>query len=440
VRAVTETAAPVSFAEALRVWARVAALSFGGPAGQIAVMHRILVDEKRWVEERRFLHALSFCTLLPGPEAQQLATYLGWSLHGTRGGLAAGTLFVLPGFAAILALSLVYAEFGELPAVAALFFGIKAAVLALVLEAALRIGRRVLAGRLQRITAGLAFGALFLFAVPFPVVVFAAGGFGILASRLRPELFAAIPVEPFAAPERGSAGIARALRLLAVFMPLWLGPTALCALLLGPSDVFTRLGLFFSETAIVTFGGAYAVLAYVAQRAVETYGWLSAREMLDGLGLAETTPGPLIMVVQFVGFLAAYRHADVSSPVLAGILGSLLTTWVTFVPSFLWIFLGAPYVEWLRREPRLAAALQLIMAAVVGVIANLAVWFALHVLFARVDVLQAAGLRVSVPDWTSLDPAALALSLGACLALLRFHVGLAATLGGSALAGLAIRW
>jgi chromate transporter len=400
-------------------------------------MHRILVDEKRWIDEHRFLHALSFCTLLPGPEAQQLATYLGWSLHGTRGGLTAGAFFVLPGFAAILALSLVYVRFGNLPAVAALFYGIKAAVLALVLEAALRIGRRVLAGRLQRVVAALAFAALFLFAVPFPVVVLAAGAFGFFVSRVRPELFASVPAETAATPAP-RAGLGRALRVLGVFLPLWLGPTVACALLLGPADVFTRLGLFFSQTAVVTFGGAYAVLAYVAQRAVESYGWLSAGEMLDGLGLAETTPGPLIMVVQFVGFLAAYRHADVSSPILAGILGSVLTTWVTFVPSFLWIFLGAPYVERLRRAPRLAASLQTIMAAVVGVIANLAVWFALHVIFARVDSLQVAGLHLTVPDWRSLDPYALALSLAACLALLRFHVGLAATLVGSALAGLGL--
>ena len=400
-------------------------------------MHRILVDEKRWIEESRFLHALSFCTLLPGPEAQQLATYLGWSLHGTRGGLAAGTLFVLPGFAAMLALSLVYVRLGDLPVVAALFYGIKAAVLALVLEAALRIGRRVLAGRLQRVVAGLAFLALFLFAVPFPVVVLAAGALGLLASRLWANRFAVGPLEPAVDRVRGT-GAGRALRVLGVFLPLWLGPTALCALLLGPSNVFTRLGVFFSQTAVVTFGGAYAVLAYVSQRAVESYGWLSAREMLDGLGLAETTPGPLIMVVQFVGFLAAYRHADVSSPIVAGVLGSLLTTWVTFVPSFLWIFLGAPYVEWLRRDPRITAALQSIMAAVVGVIANLALWFALHVLFARVDVVRFAALKLSIPDWTSLDPFALALSLGACLALLRFHVGLAATLAGSALVGLGL--
>ena len=400
-------------------------------------MHRILVDEKRWFDEGRFLHALSFCTLLPGPEAQQLATYLGWCLHGTRGGLAAGILFVLPGFAAILALSLVYTLFGELPAVSAIFYGIKAAVLALVLEAALRIGRRVLTGRMQRVVAGLAFGALFLFSVPFPLVVLAAGALGAVASAVSPGLFALPPAEPTAAPVlRG--GPARTLRMLAVFLPLWLGPTAICALVRGPGDVFTQLGLFFSQAAVVTFGGAYAVLAYVAQRAVETYGWLSAREMLDGLGLAETTPGPLIMVVQFVGFLAAYRHGDVSSPIVAGVIGSVLTTWVTFVPSFLWIFLGAPYVERLRREPKLAAALQTIMAAVVGVIANLAVWFALHVVFARVDVLRLAGLRVSVPDWTSLDPYALALSLAACVALLRLHAGLAATLAGSALAGLAI--
>ena len=416
---------------------RVALQSFGGPAGQIAVMHRIVVDEKRWVDESRFLHALSFCTFLPGPEAQQLATYLGWVLHGTRGALAAGTLFVLPGFAAILLLSLVYVQLGEVPAVAALFFGVKAAVLALVLEAALRIGRRVLAGALQRAVAGVAFAALFLFAVPFPVVVILAGVFGVVASRWWPDRFARPPDEAPADPVR-RPGRRHALRVLAVFLPLWFAPTAACALLLGPSDVFTRLGLFFSETAVVTFGGAYAVLAYVAQRAVETYGWLSAREMLDGLGLAETTPGPLIMVVQFVGFLAAYRHADVSSPIVAGILGSVLSTWVTFVPSFLWIFLGAPYVERLRRAARLAAALQSIMAAVVGVIANLALWFALHVLFARVGSFDAAGLHVALPDWTSLDPRALVLSLGACLALLRFHAGLAATLAGSALAGLAL--
>lgn len=429
--------APIPFSEALGVWARVAAQSFGGPAGQIAVMHRILVDEKRWFDEARFLHALSFCTLLPGPEAQQLATYLGWSLHGTRGGLAAGALFVLPGFAAILALSIVYVQFGALPAVAALFSGIKAAVLALVLEAALRIGRRVLAARLQRWVAVLAFAALFLFAVPFPLVVLASGAIGVVASRVGWIVSTASAPEPGPGRDHGS-GTTRALRVLAIFLPLWFGPTLACAWWLGPSDVFTRLGVFFSQTAVVTFGGAYAVLAYVAQRAVESYGWLSAPEMLDGLGLAETTPGPLIMVVQFVGFLAAYRHAGVSFPIAAGIAGSLLASWVTFVPSFLWIFLGAPYVERLRGEPRLAAALQCIMAAVVGVIANLALWFALHVVFARVEITEAAGLYLTVPAWESLDPWALALSLGACVALLRFRIGLTATLAGSALAGLCI--
>ena len=438
-RALNGAPPPIAFREALRVWMRVALQSFGGPAGQIAVMHRIVVDEKRWVDESRFLHALSFCTFLPGPEAQQLATYLGWSLHGTRGGLAAGALFVLPGFVAILALSIVYVTLGELPAVAALLSGVKAAVVALVLEAAIRIGRRVLGGALQRAVAVCAFAALFLLGLPFPAVVAAAGAFGALASWLWPERFAPPAADAVVAPTSGPARH-HLLRVVAIALPLWLAPSAACLLLLGPSDVFTRIGLFFSETAVVTFGGAYAVLAYVAQRAVESYGWLSAREMLDGLGLAETTPGPLIMVVQFVGFVAAYRHADVSSPLAAGVLASLLTTWVTFVPSFGFVLLGAPYVERLRRAARLAAALQMIMAAVVGVIANLALWFALHVVFERVAPLELAGLRLALPDWTSLDPKALLLSAAACLALLRFKAGLVATLVGSALAGLALRW
>src|SRR5688572_7069912 len=352
----------VSFGQAIRVWARIGLLSFGGPAGQVALMHKELVEQRKWIDEERFLHALNYCMLLPGPEAQQLATYIGWLMHKTRGGLAAGLLFVLPGFVSILALSLLYAGFRDLPAIAALFFGLKAAVLAVVVEAVLRVGKRALKTRLMVLLAALAFIAIFFFDVPFPVVVLAAGLFGFLGSRLFPGAFPP-PAQKKATSEHHtvidrmaeagelghtSPSTPRAALVLATCTVLWALPFVVFGSIFGWGSVFVEEGVFFSKAAMVTFGGAYAVLAYIAQRAVETYGWLQPGEMVDGLGLAETTPGPLIMVVQFVGFLGAFRDPGTLPPLVAGVLGSIVTVWVTFVPCFLWIFLGAPYIEALR--------------------------------------------------------------------------------------------
>jgi chromate transporter len=446
----------VPFREAVRVWIRVGLSSFGGPAGQIAVMHRILVDEKRWVSESRFLHALNYCMLLPGPEAQQLATYIGWLLHGYRGGLVAGVLFVLPGFVAILTLSILYALFQDVGLVAALFFGLKAAVLAVVAHAVVRIGTRVLKNGAMLAIAGSAFVTIFFFEIPFPLIILGAGVLGLVGHRVRPSAFEVIaghpagrdgatsasPIAdaldrhppPHTLPSRG-----RALRVLCVCLVLWGTPIVFLLTLLGPAHVFTEAGVFFSKAAVVTFGGAYAVLAYIAQQAVERYGWLLPGEMLDGLGMAETTPGPLIQVVQFVGFMGAYRNPGALDPMIAGVLGSILTTWVTFVPCFLWIFLGAPFIEALRGKQWLDAALSTITAAVVGVILNLALWFALHTLFAEVDERHVGPLRLLVPALSTVDPLALALSAGAFLALFRFKTGMLATLGASALVGAALR-
>jgi len=340
----------VSFAEALRVWLRVAALSFGGPAGQIAVMHRIIVDEKRWIGEARFLHALSYCTLLPGPEAQQLAIYIGWLMHRTRGGIAAGGLFVLPGAISIMALSYVYAGWGHVGAIAALFFGLKSAV----------------------------------------------------------------------------------------WLVLWLVPVIALLAIFGSANTFSQIAVFFSKMAVVTFGGAYAVLAYVAQQAVEQYHWLRPGEMLDGLGMAETTPGPLIMVTQFVGFMAAYRTPGALRPMLAGTLGGLLTTWVTFTPCFLWIFLGAPFIEALRGNKALSGALTAITAAVVGVILNLAIWFALHTWFGQARPVRTVGLFFDAPVLSSLDPWALVLSAAALIAIFRFKARMLPTLLGCAATGVVL--
>lgn len=404
--------------------------SFGGPAGQIAVMHRIVVDEKRWVDEPRFLHALNYCMLLPGPEAQQLAIYLGWLLNRTPGGLVAGTLFVLPGFLAILALSVLYAGFQETAFVTGLFFGLKPAVMAVVVEAVVRIGKRALKNRVMVGFAAAAFILIFFFEVPFPVIVIGAGLLGWLGGRFIPAPEAEA-VQVHAKPSWG-----RSLRVLAVCLTLWLVPLAALYWIFGRDHVLVREGIFFSQMSMVTFGGAYAVLAYVGQRAVETYGWLTAGEMLDGLGMAETTPGPLIQVVQFVGFLGAFRHPGGLDPWTAAILGSLVTTWVTYVPCFLWILLGAPYVEALRGKRGLSRALAGITAAVVGVILNLAVWFSLHVLFREVGELRWMGMRLLVPDWGTVDWAAVALAAFAFLALFRFKLGMLTTLAASAAAGL----
>ena len=422
----------VDFKEAFRVWLRIGLISFGGPAGQIALMHKVLVEEKKWIDEARFLHALNFCMLLPGPEAQQLATYVGWLLHRTLGGLIAGILFVLPGALVILALSLLYAAFGQLPLVEAAFFGIKAVVLAVVAEALLRIGRRALRSRLHLGIAAAAFVGIFFFALPFPLIVVLAGLLGFLGAAMGQRAYSK---EPDAEVPIGRADRRASLRAALVCLALWLAPTAALLALLGPDQVFSQIAVFFSKMAVVTFGGAYAVLAYVGQQAVETYAWLEPGEMLDGLGLAETTPGPLIMVVQFVGFLGAHRNPGALDPFGAGILGAVLTTWVTFLPCFAWIFLGAPYVEALRGNRKLDAALSGVTAAVVGVILNLALWFALHISFARVEEVRISALRLYRPVWESVDPASLVLTVAALVAMLRFKLPMLPTLAAGAALG-----
>jgi len=443
--------AHVSFAEAVRVWAKIGLLSFGGPAGQVALMHKELVEERRWIDEERFLHALNYCMLLPGPEAQQLATYIGWLMHKTRGGVVAGALFVLPGFFAMLGLCLLYAGFREIPAVAAVFFGLKAAVLAVVVEAVLRIGKRALKGRFLLLVAAAAFVAIFVFHAPFPLVVLSAGLSGLLGRHFFPGAFPeaakvnvvsqhATVIDRMAAAgelEHTKPSRARAIRIVLAFALLWGAPLVALFVSAGPESVFAREAVFFSKAAVVTFGGAYAVLAYIAQQAVETYHWLRPGEMLDGLGLAETTPGPLIMVVQFVGFMGAFRNPGALPPLWAGAFGAVVTVWVTFVPCFFWIFLGAPYVEALRGNRPLRAALSAITAAVVGVILNLSVWFGLHVMFRRV-VDQSFGLaRIPVPVLPSIDVAAVVLAALAMLALFRFKLGLPKTLAASAVLGAA---
>ncbi|MCW5977633.1 MAG: chromate efflux transporter [Bryobacteraceae bacterium] len=449
----------VRFKEAFWCWCKVAALSFGGPAGQIAVMHRILVEEKRWVSENRFLHALNYCMLLPGPEAQQLATYVGWLLHRTLGGVVAGSLFVLPGFLSILALSILYAGYRELRVVDAVFHGLAPAVMAVVLEAVFRIGKKSLKNGVMVAVAGLAFVAILFFGTPFPLVVVAAAITGILGAKVRPDLFVVIR---FHDPKPGNedqtssiaisddAGIemaptfARALRTAAIRLTLWLGPLAILAGIHGWQSLWVQQGFFFSKAAVVTFGGAYAVLAYIAQQAVDTYGWLQPGEMLDGLGMAETTPGPLIQVVQFVGFMGAYRAAGAEqlgglAPMVAGTLAAILTTWVTFTPCFLWIFLGAPYIERLRGHKSLTAALSAITAAVVGVVLNLAVWFTLHTVFKQVEESRIVGMRLLIPVWNTIDWAALLIAAGAFTAMFVFRMGMIKTLAGAVLAGLAYR-
>ena len=429
----------------------VALLSFGGPAGQIAVMHRILVEEKNWISEGRFLHALNYCMLLPGPEAQQLATYIGWLLHRTAGGIMAGGLFILPGVIAIMGLSYVYAAFGHVGFIEALFFGLKAAVLAIVIQAVVRVGKRALRNRIMIGLAAAAFVAIFFFNVPFPVIIIAAGLIGYAGAKAgRPE-FAAVAHgggQPSAAidgmlggelPDHIRPSIPRALKVSAVWLLLWLVPVGLLLIGFGQANVFSQIALFYSKMALVTFGGAYAVLAYVAQQAVEHYHWVQPREMLDGLGMAETTPGPLIMVLQFVGFMAAYRDPGTLSPMLAGTLGGLLATWVTFTPCFLWIFLGAPFIETMRGHQGLAGALTAITAAVVGVILNLSIWFALHTVFRETSPVRSFGLSFDRPVLSSVDIAALVLAIAAATAVFRFNIGMLTVLAGSCAAGVALR-
>src|SRR5262245_37625865 len=445
----------VTLSEAFWTWLRVAALSFGGPAGQIAVMHRILVEEKHWVSEERFLHALNYCMLLPGPEAQQLATYIGWLMHRTLGGIIAGGLFIVPGIVAIMGLSYIYAGWGNVPIVVALFLGLKAAVLAIVVEAVVRIGRRALKNQVLIGLAAAAFVGIFFLNVPFPVIIFGAALIGFIGGAMGVGAFQGGGNSHGPSKSKGGDAVVdsllgeqmpghaqptvlRALKVSAVWLALWLVPVTALLWTLGSDNVFSQIAVFFSKMAMVTFGGAYAVLAYVAQQAVEHYSWLKPGEMLDGLGMAETTPGPLIMVLQFVGFMAAFRDPGGLSPMLAGTLGGLLATWVTFTPCFLWIFLGAPFIETLRGNKALSAALSAITAAVVGVVLNLAIWFAIHTIFRQTIPVRAFPLSFEAPNLASVDPWALLLALGAAIAIFRFKIGMIPTLAACCLAGIAL--
>ena len=436
----------VPMGDALKVWLRVAALSFGGPVAQISVMHRIVVEEKRWIGEERFLHALNYCMLLPGPEATQMAVYLGWLLNRAWGGFLAGFLFVLPGVIVMMILSIFYAGYGEVPVVAAVFYGIKAAVLAIVIEAVIRIGKRALKTESQIAIAALAFVAIFFLDAPFPLIIVAAGIAGFVGSRAWPTQFApaaghgrAKPMPPPVIAEDRlysvEPSLKRAVSISILFAVVWLGPLVAVIAAFGIGNVFSLVGMFFSKLAVVTFGGAYAVLAYMAQQAVETYGWVTAGEMMDGLGLAETTPGPLIMVTQFIGYLATFRDPGTLAPMTAGVLGGLLATWTTFAPSFFLIFIGAPYIEALRQNKALSSALAAITAAVVGVVLNLAAWFAVHAMFAQVRNIDLGPAKVPVPEWASLDPMTAVLTVAALIAMLRFKISMLTTLSAAALIG-----
>jgi len=438
-----KTAAFPSLTEATRVWFRIGCLSFGGPTGQIALMHREIVDERNWISDRRFLNALNFCLLLPGPEAQQLATYLGWLLHGAKGGLIAGLLFILPGAMVMLALSTVFVLAGDVPIVAALFFGLKCAVLVIVLQALIKVAGRALKGPVPWLLAVAAFTALFVFSIPFPIVVLGAGVMGALAPALfAPAAHGATASGPPALLDRmmeenpdyarGLATSARRAGLIA--LAAWALPVLL---LLPLTGVYSDIALFFSKMAVVTFGGAYAVLAYVAQEAVDGYGWLSASQMLTGLGLAETTPGPLILVLQFVGYLAGYGQPSSLSGLAGGVAASVLTLWVTFAPCFAFVFLGAPAIERIQGNKSLSGALAAITAAVVGVIGNLALWFGLRVLFRDIDQMALGPVTVGLPDPSSLDTAALAIAVLAGIALFGIRLGVMKTLALCAAAGLA---
>ena len=444
----------VSMREALHVWTRVALTSFGGPAAQIAIMHRILVDEKRWISEERFLHALNYCMLLPGPEAQQLATYIGWLMHRTLGGLIAGGFFVIPGIVSIMALSYLYAAYGNIPIILSLFVGLKAAVLAIVLEAVIRIGKRALKNAIMVGIAALAFIAIFFFSVPFPIIVLAAALIGLAGNLAGMTQFQGSSAhgppggKGSEAPPGSLLGdeilehtrptLGRSLRVAATWLALWLVPVAALIIILGRDNVFSQIGIFFSEMAVVTFGGAYAVLAYVAQQAVETYHWLKPGEMLDGLGMAETMPGPLIKVLQFVGFMGAYRDPGSLPPMLAGTLGGLLATWITFVPCFLWIFLGAPFAEKLRDVKSLNAALSAVTAAIVGVVLNLAIWFAIHSLFRETIPIRAFPLSFDAPNLATVVPWTSVLAIAAAIAIFRFKVGMIPTLAACCAAGIVL--
>ncbi len=414
---------PPRFLDAVRVWARIGCLSFGGPAGQIALMHREIVEERGWLSERQYLNALSFCMLLPGPEAMQIATYAGWRLHGTAGGLAAGLLFVLPGAAIILALGIVYSLFGNTGPMIDVFIGVKAAVVLIVVEALLRVGKRALKGPGHWATAAFSFIAIFFFALPYPVIVAAAALAGFIVARRGPSVASATST-----PSVGTTG-----KCVLIWLCVWWAPL-LFLWLLAPESLLVDIGIFFSKLAVVTFGGAYAVLAYMGQDVVMQHGWLSAGEMMDGLGLAETTPGPLILVTEFVGFLAAYKEGGI----WLGVCGAVVALWVTFAPCFLWIFAGGPFIDVIAGHPRLKGALDSITAAVVGVILNLTLWFALHVFFAKVDRQDWNGVQLWLPDFSSLDWLALGLAVTSGVLLFRFHVGVAKTL--AVVAVLPVAW
>lgn len=439
-----------TFKEAFQVWLKVALYSFGGPAGQIAVMHKYIVEEKKWLGENRFLHALNYCMLLPGPEAQQLATYIGWLMHKTRGGLMAGGLFVLPGFISILILSILYALWKDLTFVQGIFYGIKPAVLAVVVGAVIKIGKRALKNEVMVGIAVLAFIAIFFFKISFPYIVIAAGLLGYFGGRIWEEKFYVIKGH---ADKTGSEeglidssiqsekpNLSKIIRVALFWLALWLLPVAGLVMWLGTENVFTKEALFFSQSAIVTFGGAYSVLAYISQKAVETYGWLQPGEMLDGLGMAETTPGPLIQVVQFVGFMGAFRNAGTLDPILAGVLASVLVTWVTYLPSFLFIFTGAPYIEYLRGNKSLSTALSGITAAVVGVILNLGIWFSLHTLFGKVDEVQAGPLHLPLPVWNTVDWGALFITVAALFFSFRLKWDMLRTIGVCIVLGLIFKF
>jgi chromate transporter len=417
-----------TFAELVQVFGKIGLLSFGGPAGQIALMHKVLVDEKKWIDEPKYLHALNFCMLLPGPEAMQLATYVGWRLHGVAGGLAAGLLFVIPGALVVLALSMLYAAFGKLPIAEALLTGVKAAVLAIVVEALLKIAKRGLKADADKWLAALAFVGIFFLRVPFPIIVLGAALFGYWRGISLPTStqLAVAPV-PFS----------RTLATSALWLAIWIVPLLGVVAVYGQSHILSQMAWFFSKLAVVTFGGAYAVLAFMGQDVVQVHGWLKPAEMVDGLGLAETTPGPLILVTEFVGFLAAFRNGG-GNPWVMGTIGAIVTLWATFVPCLLWIFAGAPYVDRLHADPRLKSALAAVTAAVVGVILNLTVWFALNVLFREVAEREIGPLHLTIPDLRSLDPVAAVLAALAVWLMFWRHVAIIPTL--AITGGLALAW
>ncbi|NQV99674.1 MAG: chromate efflux transporter [Rhodospirillales bacterium] len=418
-----------SLAEAIVAFSHIGLLSFGGPAAQISLMHRVLVDEKKWLDERQFLNALSFCMLLPGPEAMQLATYAGWRLHGVVGGLIAGLLFVVPGALVVLALAMIYAAYGNVPLVETVFFGIKAVVVVIVIEALLRVAKKALKGAEHWLVAGAAFVAIFFLALPYPLIVLLAAIYG----------FVRMPVDDLDAPEAALRPRLRATgTTVALWLLIWLLPMVAITAVLGEGHILSAIGWFFSKLAVVTFGGAYAVLAYMGQDVVVAHGWLSAGQMMDGLGLAETTPGPLILVTEFVGYLAAYQKGGAAALQL-GVIGALVALWATFAPCFMWIFAGAPYIEWINNQPRLKGALSGITAAVVGVILNLSIWFALHVFFGKVTLTHQGFLQLWIPELATLDLHVLIIAVISGYLLLRRHWKIPAVLAIAAALALLLR-